>query len=134
MSLSEFGRYASAHPEVDVVLDARLASRARQGDVLIESRLAGWIAHNEGMAAVTVYLDCAADVRAGRVAAREGLSAARALADNEERELVERTRYLALYEIDIEDLSIYDLVLDSGDLKPAELADRIAEAALARFG
>ena len=133
MSLAEFGLYATDHPEVDVELDARLAERARAGGVLIESRLAGWIAHNEALRAVTVYIDCPAEVRAQRVAGREGLSLDRALTDNTERERVERARYLALYAIDIEDVSIYDLVLDSSELKPHELADRIAAAAADRF-
>jgi cytidylate kinase len=134
MSLAAFGLYATDHPEVDVELDARLAERARQGDVLIESRLAGWIARNEGLDAVTVYLECPAEVRAARVADREGLDVARALAENVEREQVERERYLALYGVDIEDLTIYELVLDSGSSSPDELSDRIAEAAVKRFG
>jgi cytidylate kinase len=57
----------------------------------------------------------------------------RALADNEERQRVERGRYLALYGVDLADLSIYELVLDSGELRPAALADRIVEAAEKRF-
>jgi CMP/dCMP kinase len=133
MSLADFGRYAVDHPEVDHELDARLAARAREGDAVIESRLGGWIAHNEGLTAVTVFVDCDPRIRAARVAEREGLTVDRALADNRERERVERARYLAFYAIDIEDTSIYDLVLDSGVLSPTELADRIAEAALARF-
>lgn len=129
MSLAEFGLYAADHPEVDVELDARLAERARSGDVLIESRLAGWIARNEGLDAVTAYLECPAEVRAARVAEREGLDLHRALTENVERERVERERYMALYGVDIEDLTIYDLVLDSASLAPDELADRIAGAA-----
>jgi CMP/dCMP kinase len=133
MSLAEFGLYAADHPDVDTELDARLAARARRGDVVIESRLAGWIARNERLTAITVFLGCDPWVRAARVAGREGLTVERALADNDERERVEQARYLALYGIDIEDTSIYDLVLDSGALSPRELADRIATATLARF-
>jgi len=134
MTLSRFGRHAADHPDVDAELDARLAQRAHRGNVLIESRLAGWIAHNEGLKAVTVFVDCAPDIRAGRVAGREGLTVERALADNAERQQIERARYLALYGIDIEDVSIYDLVLDSGALQPEALADRIVAAARSRFG
>jgi cytidylate kinase len=38
-----------------------------------------------------------------------------------------------LYGLDLEDLSIYDLVLDSEALGPDELSDRIVEVALKRF-
>jgi predicted cytidylate kinase len=134
MTLAQFGRYAAHHPEVDTELDTRLADRARRGDVLIESRLAGWIAHNEGLKAVTVFVDCAPEVRAARVAGREGLTFEGALTDNAARQQIERSRYLALYAIDIEDESIYDLLLDSGALAPEALTDRIVAAAEARFG
>jgi cytidylate kinase len=133
LTLPEFGRYASLHPEVDAELDRRLAVRARAGNVLIESRLAGWIARNEDLTAVTVFIDCASDERARRVARREGITVEQALADNTERQQVERSRYIALYGIDIEDLSIYDLVLDSGVLAPGELADRVVAAVSVRF-
>jgi CMP/dCMP kinase len=133
MSLPEFGIYVADHPEVDVELDGRLAHRARDGNAVVESRLAGWIAHNEGLAAVVVWIDCDPRIRAQRVAAREGVSVERALADNEERQRVERGRYLALYGVDLSDLSIYELVLDSGELRPPTLADRIVDAAEKRF-
>jgi len=133
LSLGEFGRYATDHPEVDVELDGRLADRARQGDVVIESRLAGWIARNEGLPAVRAWIDCDPDIRAGRVAAREDVSRARARAENDERQHVERSRYLVLYGLDLEDLSIYDLVLDSGALGPDQLSDRIVDVVLKRF-
>jgi cytidylate kinase len=128
LTLAEFGRYAAAHPEVDAELDRRLADRARRGDVLIESRLAGWIARNEGLRALAVFIDCDPAERARRVAQREGVTVERAFADNAERQQVERARYLALYGIDIEDTSIYDLVLDSGALRPTEVADRVVAA------
>jgi CMP/dCMP kinase len=133
VSLAEFGRHAADHPEVDVELDARLADHARRGGLVIESRLAAWIARNEGLPAVKVFIDCPPEVRAARVAGREGVSVDRALGDNAERQRVERARYLALYGIDIEDLSVYDLVLDSSELSPGELADRIIVRARTTF-
>jgi predicted cytidylate kinase len=134
MSLREFGAYAATEPAVDIELDRRLADRARVGAAVIESRLAGWIAHNERLPALRVWVDCDDDVRAARVAEREGKAVALALEENAEREKVERDRYLALYGIDIEDLSIYDLALDSGRLTPDELRDRIVTAATREDG
>jgi CMP/dCMP kinase len=134
LTLPVFGLYAAEHPEVDVELDSRLAARARAGDVVIESRLAGWIVRNEGLRALTVWIDADPKVRAHRVAGREAVSVERALADNDERQDVERDRYLALYGVDLADLSIYDMVLDSGALDPDEVANRIVDAARDRFG
>jgi cytidylate kinase len=128
MNLAAFGAYAAEHPEIDVELDTRLAARARKGDVVIESRLGGWIAHHDGLASVKTWIDCDPRVRASRVAEREGISPTRALDENATRQAVERERYLAVYGIDLQDLSIYDLVLDSGELSPDEVADRIVAA------
>jgi cytidylate kinase len=133
MSLGEFGVYATSQPAVDIELDRRLAERARAGGVVIESRLAGWIAHNEHIDGLRVWIDCDDDVRARRVAAREHKTVDQALTENAEREKIERDRYLALYGIDIADLSIYDIVLDSGRLLAHETADRIVAAARAKF-
>jgi CMP/dCMP kinase len=129
MSLPAFGAHAVTHPEVDIELDTRLAARAAKGDVVIESRLAGWVARVDGLNALTVWVDCAPEVRAQRVAGREGITVEQALVDNTERQQVERHRYLALYGIDMADLSIYDLVVDSGLLRPDEVAATIVDAA-----
>jgi cytidylate kinase len=67
------------------------------------------------------------------VADREGLSVQRALADNDERQRVERARYLAVYAIDMADLWPYDLVLDSGELRPGALTDRVIALVRQRF-
>lgn len=133
MSLREFGVYAAAEPAVDIELDRRLADRAHTGHAVIESRLAGWIARNEGLDAIRVWIDCDDAIRAERVAAREAKTLDQALAENAEREKVERDRYLALYGIDIEDLSIYDLALDSGRSSAAALATEIITLARRRF-
>jgi CMP/dCMP kinase len=132
MTLRDFGRYAAVRPEVDVELDRRLAAAARTGNAVIESRLAGWVLHNEGLAGLRVWLACDDKVRAERVASREGVTIEQALADNAERETVEHDRYLALYGIELSDLSVYDLVVDTGVMGPADVVERIVTAARAR--
>jgi cytidylate kinase len=133
MTLSEFGAYAAAQPTVDVELDRRLAERARTGGVVLESRLSGWIVHNEGLDGLRVGLQCDDRVRAERVAAREQIPVERALADNAEREKVEHDRYLALYGVEIADLSIYDLIVDTGVHGVDATTDLIVAAARERF-
>jgi cytidylate kinase len=129
MSLAEFGAYAASQPAVDIELDRRLAERARAGEVVIESRLAGWIASKEGLDGLRIYLHCDDLVRARRVAGREGVPVEQALTDNAEREKVEHDRYRALYGVDIGDLSIFDLVLDTDALGEADVVAHIVSAA-----
>ncbi len=129
MTLAEFGVHAQGHPEIDLELDARLEERAREGECVIESRLAGWLVTRAALAAVRVWVDCEDQVRAARVAEREDSSLAEALIDNAERSDLERARYKSVYDIDLDDRSTYDLVLDS-TTEPAEaLALTIVRAA-----
>ena len=113
MSLAEFGEHAQDHPEIDRELDDRLEARARRVSCVIESRLAGWLATRADLLAVRVWIDCDEAVRAARVAERDGTSPEQARRDNAERSALEHARYLAVYDIDLDDRSPYDLVLDS---------------------
>jgi cytidylate kinase len=133
MTLAEFGRHAQDHPEHDRELDRRLLERARAGDVVLESRLAGWLATEAEVRAVRVWVACDDEERARRVGGRDGTDVGTALADNAAREALERARYLDLYRIDLTDLSIYDLVLDSTTSPAEELADEVVETARASF-
>ena len=133
MTLAEFGRHAQDHPEHDRELDRRLLERARAGDVVLESRLAGWLATRAEVPAVRVWVRCDDEERARRVGDRDGTDVQAALADNAAREALERARYLDLYRIDLTDLSIYDLVLDSTTSPPEPLADEVVAAARATF-
>jgi cytidylate kinase len=127
LSVAEFSKIAENHAAIDVELDKRLAARAQEGDVVLESRLAGWIATNEGLDGLRVWIACDPDERARRVAEREGIPRAAARQANDVREASERQRYEEYYGIDISDLSIYDLVLDSRALAPDDLTAAILE-------
>ncbi len=122
LSLADFAALAERDDTIDRALDSRLADRASEGDVLIESRLAGWLARRNGFDGLLVWLACDDEERARRVAARDGQEVAVALAGNLEREASERARYRAYYDIDLTDLSPYDLVLDSTSSVPEDLA------------
>jgi cytidylate kinase len=103
MSLAEFGVHAQDHPEIDRELDHRLEERARVGGCVIESRLAGWLAHRAALPSVRVWVQCADGERARRVAERDDTSVEQALVDNADRAAVEHLRYLSVYGIDLAD-------------------------------
>jgi len=134
MSLAEFGEHAQHHPEIDRELDDRLEARAREGSCVIESRLAGWLATRAGLLALRVWIDCDDRVRAARVAERDGVAPDEAQRDNAERTGLEHARYETVYEIDLDDRSPYDLVLDSSSTPATDLADQIVTRARQLFG
>ncbi|WP_421120196.1 (d)CMP kinase [Aquihabitans daechungensis] len=131
VSLAEFAQIAEGDDSIDRALDDRLVERARDGDVLLESRLAGWLATRAALRALRVWIHCDEVERARRVGARDGHDADEALATNQQREASERTRYLGFYDIDLQDLSIYDLVVDSTSTPPDAIIDQIVAAAAA---
>lgn len=128
-TLREFVVIAEHDESIDRALDARLESRARGGDVLLESRLAGWLVSRAGLGGLKVWLGCDDRERARRVAARDGGDVEDALATNMHREASEHTRYRTYYDIDLSDLSVYDLVLDSTKTGTDELLNRLLVAA-----
>lgn len=128
LSVGKFSALAETDPAYDLELDSRLAERARAGDVLLESRLAGWITAQDGVEAVRVWVACEEDERARRVATREGKDVDAALVANRRREASELQRYHDYYAIDLRDLSVYDLVLDSTVASPDELVAALLEA------
>jgi cytidylate kinase len=128
LDVGAFSLVAEDDPEFDLELDQRLANRARVGDVLLESRLAAWIVTNEGLAATRVWVDADEAERARRVSAREGVDPEAALEANRAREASERRRYRSYYGIDLDDQTVYDLVIDSTGIEPEAIAESIVAA------
>lgn len=129
MSLAAFAVLAESDAAIDRALDDRLTERALAGDVLIESRLAGWLAAAASLVGLRVWLRCDDIERARRVGARDDLAVEEALAANAAREASERARYLAYYDIELTDLRPYHLVLNSTTRPPAELVAEIVSRA-----
>ena len=102
------------------------AVRTRCGGLILEGRLTGWMVVRAQLPALKVWIFADMEVRAGRVGHRDGQSVEEALQEMVRREQSERTRYRDHHGIDIGDLSIYDLVIDSGREAARQVADRIA--------
>lgn len=112
----------------DIYLDKRQVELAAAGDCVLGSRLAVWMLED---ADLKVFLDAPLDVRAGRIRKREGGEPDAMLRDTRERDERDRLRYLKLYEIDNNDYRFVDLCIDTTDLSPEEIVDRIVERAAA---
>jgi len=107
----EFNELAEEDERIDRDLDRRLYEIARdRNGVVLESRLAGWLAPD---ADFRLWLDAPVGVRATRIAEREGKSIEQAREETLRRERSERKRYADYYDIPIDDLSIYDVVVNT---------------------
>lgn len=132
LSLSEFGALCQADPRVDQELDAQqtrlLEEAADGGSLLLEGRLAGWLAHRNEIPALKVWVDCDATERIHRVQDRDGGDLSTQIQNTREREQSEMDRYQRYYGIDLADMTPYDLVVDSKAHSAEELADQVEKA------
>jgi len=127
MTAVEFNKLAEEDDQIDRDLDKRLRSVAlERDDVLLESRLAGWLAGDA--ADLRLWLDAPLSVRADRIADREDKSPETALEETREREESEALRYQEYYNIDITDLSIYDIVLNTARWSAEDVPDILTTA------
>jgi cytidylate kinase len=134
LSLEEFNHLAEKDHSIDRALDAKMAEYARRGGMVLEGRLAAFIALQERVDALKVWLTASEKVRAQRVSQRENSDAIKVLLENEERQRSDAKRYREIYGFDLNDTSIYDLILDSDHANPEALADKILACAADRFG
>ena len=127
MSLEEFGSYCETHKEVDKELDDYQLEILRNGNVIVEGRIAGWIAYRNNIPALKVILDADIETRIRRIVNRESGDTERRKQEMLNREKSEALRYKNYYKIDLKDTSIYDLVIDSADKTPDEIVNLITQ-------
>lgn len=128
LSLEEFGELCQRDASVDRTLDDRQLELLRRGGVLLEGRMAGWLAEHNEVDAFTVWVVCDEDERMRRISERDGGDAEAQRDHTLQREASEQTRFLDYHGADLSDLSIYDLVLDSTHMTPTELSQAVLDA------
>jgi predicted cytidylate kinase len=125
MSLEEFGIYCEKNKEIDQELDNRQLEILQKGNVILEGRLAGWIAHRNNIPALKIILKANIDTRAKRIVKREEGDIKKRKKEILDREKSDFNRYKKYYNIDLNDISIYDLIINSEGKTPEEIVDII---------
>ena len=127
MTLEEFGKHCEENSEIDKELDERQLEILKKGDIILEGRLAGWLAYQNNISAIKVMIDTNIDTRAERIVKRENGDIKVRKKEIIKREKSENLRYKKYYKIDLKDTSIYDVVVDSAKKTPEEIVDIIIE-------
>jgi len=126
VSLEEFGRLAEKDESIDRNLDKKTVEIAKNSKgVILDGRLTGAMVQMSGLRAFKVLVDAPLNVRASRVSGRDSITPAEAERAITVREKSEGSRYRKIYGINYGDAAIYDLVIDSSDRKPDEIAELI---------
>ena len=130
LSLGELGELAEKDPSIDKMIDSRILEIARANEnIILESRLSAYMCARNGIPAFKVYIDASPEVRMARIGVREGETVEEACAKTLDRQRSEAKRYKMYYDIDIEDKSVYDFIINTDDLDPDQVVEKIIEAA-----
>ena len=129
LSLLEFGQLAEKDPSIDEAIDAKILEIARENEnIILESRLSAYMLSRNSIPAFKIYLGASPEVRMSRIGVREGQSLEDAKKETIERQASEAKRYMMYYNIDINDMSVYDLVVNTDELDPDGVIDTILKA------
>ena len=129
LSLVELGAIAEQDPSIDKMIESRILEIARANDnIILESRLSAYMCARNDIPAFKIYIDASPEVRMSRIGVREGETVEEACAKTVDRQKSEAKRYKMYYDIDIEDKSVYDLVINTDDLDPDQVVEKILEA------
>lgn len=129
LDITSFNSYLAEHPEIDLQIEKSASEYAQDHDnFIIDARL-GWYAVPESF---KVYLRVDIDVAAQRAfndAKRKSTESFATVeeqkADMQKRYKLENERYWKLYQVRKDDMSNYDLVIDTTNLTPDEIANTI---------
>ena len=125
MSVLEFSEFAEGNVDIDKEIDKRQASKAKETDNLIlEGRLSAYFVDN---ADLRIWLVTPLDVRSQRISEREDKTVDVAKEEIITREKSEALRYMDIHNIDISNMDIYDLIINTDTFSPEQVSEIIIQ-------
>lgn len=114
ITVTQLSEMCKRSSEFDKEIDKVTLSLLDTGGAILDSLLAGWFA--KGFESFKIFLKAPFEVRCRRIAARENRPLEEVVSETLAREESERKRFMDYYGFNIDDLSLYDMVLDTGSL------------------
>ena len=123
MTLEEFTDYVEENPDVDKKLDNKIIEIAQKGNIIIDSQLSAYIL--DSIAQFKILLTCPLELRVKRMAERDKTPYENKLNETIIREESELERFEKLYRIDLNNVKIYNLILETENLTVEEIVEKI---------
>ena len=113
MDIVDFvSNYLPKHKEIDYELDNNfLKTCKKENNVIVPTRVMAQVLANNGIENFKIFLYGSKEIRMRRIQEREGKKLSEIRKKLEERDGLDLKRYKGLYNIDINDLSVYNLIL-----------------------
>ena len=128
MDVNEFNAYMETHTEIDEILDNKLKEfEFIDGNYLFDSRMAWHFVPSSFSVYIKVSPEIAAEriIRANR-STEKYKTLSEAVENIKARHKSESLRYSKLYSVDVTDLNNYNLVVDTDNKTPEEIAEIIS--------
>ncbi|WP_440060039.1 (d)CMP kinase [Thermogladius sp. 4427co] len=118
VSIEELSYIALKDPSIDIEIDKKTYHLSLEDNIVLDGHLTAWIASD--LVDFRIYITAPLHVRVSRIAARDNKPYEEALRETIVRESIQKKRFFEFYGIDVTDLSIFDLVIDSSNLSVEE--------------
>lgn len=122
LSLEEFSVIAEKDSNYDLEIDRRTEELAKHDNTVVDAQLAAYKAPD---ADIRICITASPQVRWERIAKREGMSLEKARNETIIREDAERERFRTLYNIDIDDMTVYDVIFNTDRLTEEEVFELV---------
>lgn len=131
LDITSFNEYLNEHPEIDRQIEKSAAEYAKEhNNFIIDARLGWYAVPNSYKVYLTIDIDEAAK-RAFADQERKDTEKFSTIEEQKEdmqrRYKMENERYFKVYGIHKEDLNNYDLVIDTTNLTPEQVKEKILE-------
>lgn len=125
MDILSFSEFAEGNTDIDREIDQRQAQAAQESENLImEGRLSAHFVEAD----LKVWLTASLDIRSGRISLRENKPVDLVRIEILTREKSEAKRYQEIHHLDIKDLEVYDLIINTEIFQAESVAEIIEKA------
>ncbi|MEM0325679.1 MAG: AAA family ATPase [Desulfurococcaceae archaeon] len=126
LTLEELSKQALTDPSIDIEVDMKTIEAAKEDNIVIDGHVAAWIVAD--LVDFKIYTTAPLMLRVLRIAGRNGVPLEKALEETLVRENSQRRRFMEYYGIDIRDLSIFDLIINTKNIGINEAFEIIKKA------
>ena len=113
-TIEEFTNYALTDSEIDKEIDNRTAELSKQSNTVVDAQLAAYFTPKNSV--LKICITASPEIRYERISKRQQISLEEAKNETIIREEVENQRFKELYKINVNDLNVYDAVINTDRL------------------
>ncbi|MEZ0289706.1 MAG: (d)CMP kinase [Sulfolobales archaeon] len=112
---------ARRDPSIDLEIDRIAREEALRGNVVIDAHIGGWLLRD--VSDLSIYVTASLEKRVERVAKRDRKDLEEARREVLSRERATRERFKEIYNINMNDLSVFDIVINTDRIGESEMID-----------